>query len=129
MANSCFESVALTEPMPDAATQRVTLEGTNTNLEPVRGGIRLAGIYKNGVDCNTLTAVQIARLILWFNDVFKPTWVLSGGENFVRVVKSTHEFQTTEYVPCPDASVSPRVVTRQDRVLNKAQCLPDQVAP
>lgn len=127
MANACFKSVALVDPMPDAVTQRVTLEGTNTSGDPVRGGVRLCCIPSAGVDCNTLTAGQLTALQTFFDLVFPAIWSLSGGENFTRVVKSTHEFETTEFVPAPDRVVHARVVTRQDRVLNKAQCLPDQV--
>ncbi|GAG85461.1 unnamed protein product, partial [marine sediment metagenome] len=128
MAAACKVSTAIMDPLPDSVTQRVTLEGVNSNLDPVRGGIRMPCIPKSAVDCNTLTQGQVDSLTDFFNAVFKPVWVVSGGKVFVRAIKSTHEFEETEYVGAPSITVSPRVTTRQDRVLNKSQCLPDQVA-
>lgn len=127
MASSCFESVALMEAMPDSVTQIATLEGTNTSGDPVRGGVRMACIPEGGIDGNILDAAQSLAFNTFFNAVWKPIWTISSGESFTRVVKSTHEFELTEYVPCPTNTINRRAGTRLDRVLNRPQCRPDRI--
>lgn len=114
-----FASVALLRHLPDSVVIRATFGGMNTDNEPVRGGQRWSGFPTDKVDCNVIATNFLTQFGDFVDAVFKPEWVLSGGERFTRVVLSKPNTINEEIVPVADTDIPPRVTTRQDRVMNK----------
>lgn len=114
-----FASTALLRHLPDSVVVRATFGGENTDNEPVRGGQRWSGIPTDKVDCNVIAVNYLTQFKDFVDAVFKPEWVLSGGERFLRVVLHKPLTVDNEIVPVPNTDIPPRVTTRQDRVMNK----------
>lgn len=128
ISSLALESTSLVEALPDSVIQRATFVGTSTLDDPVRGGLRLSGVKKSVVDCNVIDNAHLITLKDFVDAVFKAQWTLSGGEDFIRVVKHKKAGSPVQFVPVPTVEYPPRVTTRIDRVLNRTQCRPDTVA-
>lgn len=119
-ASSLALSSGLEASMPDAATYNIQIKGTDIEGKPVTGGLRLSGVPRNKIDCNTLDSQAVTDLEAAIDLVFPPSVQLSGNVTFTRIIlRDIPGAGVLNQVDAPTTIVTNRVGSRIDRVFNK----------
>lgn len=103
----------------DYYTYNIAISGADGGGKVVTGGMRLAGVKGDTVDCNVLEDATVALVEQGLNAIFPPTVGLSGGQTYVRVVRSKVGTPEEDVVSAPTLACSTRIGIRSDRVLNR----------
>lgn len=103
----------------DAYTYNIALEGLNAAGELVTGGMRIAGVEEGTVDCNVLDSTRAGLVTTVLNNIFPQQITLSGGETYIRAIRSKVGTVDEDVVTATQLNCSNRIGIRSDRVLNR----------
>lgn len=103
----------------DYYTYNIAISGLDGNGKAVKGGMRLAGVKGDKVDCNVLDDAAAGLVENGLDAIFPAIISLSGGQTFIRVVRTKVGTPEEDVVSAPTLKCSTRIGVRSDRVLNR----------
>lgn len=103
----------------DIYTYNIAISGVDGSGKAVKGGMRLAGVKGDKVDCNVLDDATATLVEQGLDAIFPETINLSGGQTYLRVVRTKVGTPEEDVVSAPTLKCSSRIGIRSDRVLNR----------